>query len=100
MENTYDERKIESAIEMLERGLMIIEKQKEKARSLEIDTHRVSADDDLEDVLYILESTLADGDIDPDAVREDILSRMKEIHIGLKSEMAVLRSLRLVLKII
>lgn len=84
----------------LEKGLKVITKQKKKARSLRIDTHRITGDEDLEDILNLIAEDPKGEVIELDDLKEDMKSRIKEIHSALKADVAALRSMRAVLRMI
>jgi len=100
MENETEEIDMEPAAKELEKGLKVIIKQKKKARSLRIDTHRITGDEDLEDILNLIDEDPKGQVIAPDDLKEDIKSRIREIHSALKADVTALRTMRAVLRTI
>ncbi|MFA6097345.1 MAG: hypothetical protein WC788_07005 [Candidatus Paceibacterota bacterium] len=100
MENETEEIDMEPVAKELEKGMKVIVKQKKKARSTRIDTHRITGDEDLEDILSLISEDPKGEVIELDDLKADIKSRIKEIHAALKADVAALRSMRAVLRMI
>jgi len=97
-ENSKTKNKL--LLDELLRGLKTIKNQKKKAKSLEIDTYRITSDEDLEDILNILKDKKENKEIDPKELKKDIRLRVEEIRLATKTDMAAVRTMRKILRMI